>query len=62
MFKSNEYLLKANRQKKEMLNHLAFDVFYGVREIQYTNPVRWFTYVRLCSKAKLRPFTALLKQ
>ena len=43
-----------------MLNHLAFGVFYGVREIQYTNPVREPTHVHLCSKAKLRRFTTRL--
>ena len=45
-----------------MLSHLDFGVFYGVREMQFANPVRRFTHVRLLSEAKLRPFTTSLRQ
>ena len=38
-----------------MLNHLAFGVFYGIREIQYTNPVPRFTHVLLGAKPNFGP-------
>ena len=45
-----------------MLNHLDVGVFYGVREMQFTSPVRRFAHVRLHSESKLRPFTTSLRQ
>lgn len=46
-----------------MLNPLDLGVFYGVREILYTNPlVRRFTHVCLHSEAKLWTFTTRPRQ